>query len=1399
MANNNNDIDVIGGITEIRPEFLSSSAHNPFVMHDSPSRSVMDSSHMASRISLITPERKQTCMTGLEYEFGKYIDQPKVPYDCIVKTVIPRAPGLSEHNPEVILVVEREVETDEGTIDLMYDVVEVPFQKANNTYFGYTLEETDALRDTQFNNVLPAGTVLAKAASYAEDGSYMYGVNANVVYASHLATAEDGFAVREGWLDSIRYMTHTVNTVFLDRDDIPVNLYGDQEHFKMFPDVGERVRDGGLLLATRKRRPFSSITDLNYKAICEVDHLFDNPIYVPEDSIVVDIRVQKGNGREVFSPLMVAQIEKYYQMELSYAERIVTSYRNLMRAAARDYGDGYTPKLSPKYINIVRDAMIRQAVHQNKRRVSMNRREIEQYRIEITTMSVRDAGRGVKLADLDGGKGVIVHTYSDEDAPRDDFGNIVDILTDGVSATIARMNPGRILQAFTGSLSRDNRQQIIDRLKAKHGQDYLFNIDTEDVERETAFLRSLYSKINNKMVEYIDSLDADGRYEHLLKVVEDWLDIYWPVDNDRSFSDMMYAVNDSEHKAPLGKLNFKDTFGRWRRTIDDIRIERNYFLTLDKPARDFSGVSSARVNQYMLPIKGGQYDKYRYPHSRTPIADVSETEGRIAISHTDPVYTAEKFDVALNPTAHMAIVRNDLNSEVMYDVDFSIDREAIPYGKTKPLLLMNHMFGSSGLHFVYRQYSVSNDDALYEEEPILNRPSPLLATMYQIEPLDIVPIMDHEGEYKLVSKLGARDILNMSRDQVWSMKFGYYEVVFEDGVTLECSLMSIILDRYLWELYKQHPTLPIISKTSTTGMVGDGFFNGKVFSNVLETIFQHACDTLGIRHYEEKEPMLKLCFEILQTIFNEVLHNIQEFMTTLRAEHLYEIIDDPQVVAIQSKITGTPDSIGRSYRELTQFYFEKETYNPLTSGVRYGAASVSQTNQVIGSPGFISDLNRLVYPKPVFTGYGEGIKLVYDLLIISLMAVKAHNASSQSIQDTEWASRRFQQLAMSVERAILGDCGSTIYDTIDAFDIKYLNNYLGIWYVEDRDNPVLKCITKEDVHLAGKTIHIRNAFGCILPNRHNICTTCLGKTYENFKPNTNIGYTAAAGHMRTVSQTALSFKHLVESVAGSVIKLVGEVANFFKAGEGNLLYINDNFNFEDYSIVLDGNDLIKLTDAIQVTDSDLSMSRMGDIEEVTLRRDDGKHEVSVRVAYKDREANITTKFLDYIKENDFETDRRGNYSIPLKNWEIDEPMFEIPLKDEDIAQFLRLLESYVEGTINKKDRTFKQHFDEFVKLVFDTGGTNISTLYVLGYALTVSDYDNGDFRQARGSDNKHYAKASEIFNNRCLSQFLVYQAQINPLFRQSHALFSKRNKQRHPMRVLFFPEETVAETRSIIE
>lgn len=685
--------------TEIKLEFVGTAGINPFIAQVSSPRACMDNNHFSQRPSLLDPDEPMI-VSGIEYELGSYINDVKTEHDCVVKAVIPkfRSGNPDGFDTETLLLVEYE---KNGSLWL--DLIEIPEYKSSHGFFGYRLKPTEAYKNIHYNAPLPKETILGMTDSYSPDsGIYRYGVNANVAFMSHPAVAEDGFGVRAGFLHKLRFTSVTKRVINITKETIPLNINGDDVNFKFLPDIGQPVRPDGLLCATRSRNDWFSIIDMSDRNIAELDSTFDTPVYVPPGSVVTDIKVVRGNyNKPEFSSAMTTQLDVYAEMLINYYRNIVNQYDKIMAEKKVMYGDANVVKQTGRLRRFIADCMIKvNAATTGKTKLCYRRLPIDQYYIEVTVVSVITPNLGFKLTDISGGKGVICAIIPDHEMPVDENGVVVDIIADS-SPNVSRMKLSAVYNHYLGAVARDNRQRLINHYTNLYGENYINNLNPEDVAFGINYLRGLYSNVNTEMVEFIDSLNYEEQHHHLVTCLTKMLKIYYPPDNGISPVDFIKAFEVSPYKPHMGKVTYVDNLGRTVTTEDDVRVGNMSIIPLEKIALDYNAVSSARVNSFNFPIKGSNADKYKYPHNLTPTTTLGETEVRILRSFADPVMVAEMIDLALNPVSHKLLIKATLESDVAYNKNIDIPREMVEYGQTKSLLLMRHIFNAAGFDYEY--------------------------------------------------------------------------------------------------------------------------------------------------------------------------------------------------------------------------------------------------------------------------------------------------------------------------------------------------------------------------------------------------------------------------------------------------------------------------------------------------------------------------------------------------------------------------------------------------------------------------------------------------------------------------------------------------------------------------
>lgn len=639
-----------------------------------------------------------------------------------------------------------------------------------------------------------------------------------------------------------------------------------------------------------------------------------------------------------------------------------------------------------------------------------------------------------------------------------------------------------------------------------------------------------------------------------------------------------------------------------------------------------------------------------------------------------------------------------------------------------------------------------------------------------------------------MAKYKARDIFNLSINDTWEVFKGpntTHTVVFDDDKEYECKSKEIIYTRYIWDMYEYTREIPLLYESTLTHYLLSQPFLAKTHIKLLEYNFKFICNYLNLKTYESKEFLLKQAYKITNNIYNDLLFRISDYMATIDATDFIDVVNMPEIKEIHANIEPHPDSIENAYKKIKQHLNSVDSKdNMFIEAYKSRTIDENQANQCIGPRGFVTDVDRTVYKVPVMNGFIKGLSNIYEVAVESRTAAKSHIANDKQISTSEYMSRRIQLMSMSVERVIPGDCGSTEYME---FMVKEnaLHNLKGIYYL-DTDN-VLKTIKGDEKHLVNNIIKIRTALGCKLSNPHHVCSTCLGELSLNLPSNSNIGNAFTMRVTKDLTQTLLSTKHLTHSVKNNTITITDNATKYFIAKEDNL-YLRKDLPYSTLSIVIAYSQIPKLTDVLNLSHNKIATSKIGDITEVMFVQDAHKKQSkeTVSVCYNDRVSNITKEFFNYIKATEPRSDQRGNFVIDLGKWNPEEPIFNMPLKEKSMLNFVNKIASIIE---TEKDK-IKDPYEKLDILFTECNNKfniNLTLLQVLIYATTTYNEENNDYSLARGSLRAQTTSRNTVMKSRSLSQFYAFEKQINDIFLGDGSIFNPRYRQDHPFDVFFDP------------
>lgn len=713
---------------KLTDKYLSLHAINPFVEHNSSSRSVMMGSHISQ--SLITEGcNEKLVQSGAEREFGKYTISVKFPVNARIIKVLPRYRTTLDkngipYNPELIVIFE-----DLDTREIGY--VSVPDYKSLHTYFGYRLKKNDSVMSRIRPGVeFEKDTIIADSVSKGENGSYNYGTSLNTVFMSHPAVSEDGVIISETTAEKLAFRVYEKRVVEFNHDEIPLNIYGDLDVYKCFPEIGEYVNPDGVVMATR---PLSESNSYNYGSskegtikdtavkmstydVMEYDPLYDNVVYIRgEGGKVIDVKVYHNPtpGKQTY-PKMTEQANKYAKALLQFYQELVMFDRKMRMESKKKHGKDtiiYRPELHVLMLEAY--AIYNKHFSKNRReqsvRFTYRKEPVKEYRVELTVEYIIKPTVGFKLSDSHGGKGVIVKVMKDEDMPVDQYGNRADVIMDS-GATISRMNLGRLYEHYYSHLSTYNRSVLIQMLGVDPSSgedeiyDHIMSLWSDKINQTWEWLLGLFQLVSEKQFTYFSKITAlEDRVEYLSSVCKKALILYYPIGNHDEPVLAIKTIEASPYKPPKGPVTYTNDHGERITTVEDVRIAPMYVLILEKIADKWLSAASAKIQMHGLPISVSKKEKHRHPWNYTPVRIMGESECRLMLAYTGRRGLAEVIDRSGSVLTHKHVYRGILDSPQPGNIQNLVNRHQIPYGGNKALEMFKHISTCAGWEATYEK------------------------------------------------------------------------------------------------------------------------------------------------------------------------------------------------------------------------------------------------------------------------------------------------------------------------------------------------------------------------------------------------------------------------------------------------------------------------------------------------------------------------------------------------------------------------------------------------------------------------------------------------------------------------------------------------------------------------
>ena len=396
---------------------LGKGLYQPFTTNNSGSRKILFETQLEHSMPLLHPE-VPIIQTGYESRFGEYsssVIKTDTEYEVMAKIV-----KFSSSPKSNYFLIVKNVRTNQ------LDVIERTGYKHKTESYGY-LYNNKTMDMLDVGYTIPKGTVLRTSLAFDDYGNRCDGVNLNTAYLATDKTMEDGIVISESAALKLSSPLLKNVSILINDNDIPLNLYGDDEIYKCMPDIGEEVKNG-ILIALRRENTDNSL----YTQSCEMlKKVFMSDDKYPVDGEVVDITINSNNPADLERKHCNSQIYYYYKEKMRYLSELVDALDDL---AAQGYKD-WTYDLSRLYTTSVNELLETEHIKDNK--------VYSGTLINIILLERNIPKVGDKITNRFGGKGVIACKLPDEQMPMLSNGKRFEIIFNQATC-VNRLNDGQL-------------------------------------------------------------------------------------------------------------------------------------------------------------------------------------------------------------------------------------------------------------------------------------------------------------------------------------------------------------------------------------------------------------------------------------------------------------------------------------------------------------------------------------------------------------------------------------------------------------------------------------------------------------------------------------------------------------------------------------------------------------------------------------------------------------------------------------------------------------------------------------------------------------------------------------------------------------------------------------------
>lgn len=522
-----------------------------------------------------------------------------------------------------------------------------------------------------------------------------------------------------------------------------------------------------------------------------------------------------------------------------------------------------------------------------------------------------------------------------------------------------------------------------------------------------------------------------------------------------------------------------------------------------------------------------------------------------------------------------------------------------------------------------------------------------------------------------------QDLQAMTKDLIWALPKGGLRLTFDDGETLVVPTYSTIRSWYMWRLFSMWPGAKITKRHHLLYSSESKSTHVKLMDKVFkDVVMGHFPNFLEGEANDQIWTIARIITEVTNELYNDTLSMLGSHVTGLDLEDLLELQTDPKVVQAKKDFDDGKITAEEEHNIIFGHITGEDTpypHNNIVRDIQAGALNKLQSQQVIGSRAYHPDIDGESCEYPIIPGYGDGITSLYDRLYESRGAAISVYMTSGPLEDSEYNNRVCQQLCAVISGIEYGDCGGqfTVPWLVGETDLESL---IGKVYQPAKGK--YKMIKADDTHLVGQTINVRSITTCSNDDPSKPCSVCLGWNSVVTPPKANPGHMLAVKPLGDLSQTIMSFKHVIASTKNELLSIDGENNRFLAESRENPFYIHMTREMINgkFALRLKQADVKYINNIVDADDMDAVDTEMISALTYTQFVEYDKmgniiNSWEVPVSLGGRGSPITTYFLEYMRTTGWDV-IGDSIEIDIKDWDYTLPIIKTRRVGEDLMALL---------------------------------------------------------------------------------------------------------------------------------